>query len=155
FVRREFDDRPRMPVSDRRAPHRRFAIIARAIPNARRTDGRREASSARVARRHEDRAGRSDRSERSKNGKRTQRGAEGYAHGRRRFLYSRTMARLVALAICAVLSMACSQNKYRYTGFVPASHAMAWDGRTVPDGKMRIEGSVIRTPISPKQNPTA
>src|SRR5215467_9079940 len=48
---------------------------------------------------------------------------------------------------------------YRYTAVIPAAHAMSWDGRTVKDGHLRIEGTItgdsIRRNYTPVLHDTA
>jgi hypothetical protein len=50
-------------------------------------------------------------------------------------------------------------TNYRYTGFVPAARALAWDGRTVPAGSLRLEGaadlSTIHENLTPQIHDTA
>ena len=65
------------------------------------------------------------------------------------------------LAIFAALGLsACTPSTtYRYTGLIPAAHALAWDGRTAADGSLRLEGSMaqstVRRNIVPVKHDTA
>jgi hypothetical protein len=72
----------------------------------------------------------------------------------------RILAYPAALAAVLAGASACSPlTSYRYTGYVPASHAMAWDGRTAKDGSIRVEGSMVQATvdrnIDPKIHDTA
>jgi hypothetical protein len=53
------------------------------------------------------------------------------------------------LAACALFALdGCTPTtNYRYTGLVPASRPLAWDGRTARDGSLRIEGAVGGTSV--------
>ena len=57
------------------------------------------------------------------------------------------------------LSACTPSTNYRYTGLVPAAHALAWDGRTAADGSLRLEGSMaqstVRRDIVPVRGDTA
>ena len=66
-----------------------------------------------------------------------------------------------AFGLVAILALAaCTPStSYRYTGLVPAAHALAWDGRTAKDGTLRLEGSMaqstVRRNIAPVRGDTA
>jgi hypothetical protein len=54
---------------------------------------------------------------------------------------------LAAFAVLASASACTPATKYRYTGLVPAAHALAWDGRTAKDGTLRLEGSMAQSTV--------
>ena len=54
----------------------------------------------------------------------------------------------LAIAVAASLAVGCvPQTSYRNTGLIPAAHALDWDGRTVPKGSIRVEGTMLGTTI--------
>jgi hypothetical protein len=63
--------------------------------------------------------------------------------------------RTAALATGALAaSTGCSPaTKYRYSGFVPAAHAIAWDGRIAKGGTLRLEGSMVAATVDRNLTP--
>ncbi len=55
----------------------------------------------------------------------------------------------VASACALVIaSTACTPTSpYRYSGFVPAAHALAWDGRVANGGTLRLEGTMVASTV--------
>jgi hypothetical protein len=69
-------------------------------------------------------------------------------------------AALPALGIGLLSLNGCTpQTKYRYTGYVPAARALAWDGRTAKDGTLRVEGTMsmatVHRNLDPQPHDTA
>ncbi len=67
---------------------------------------------------------------------------------------------LTALGLALLTLNACTpQTKYRYTGYVPAARALAWDGRTAKDGTLRLEGTMssatVHRNLTPELHDTA
>jgi hypothetical protein len=60
-----------------------------------------------------------------------------------------------ALAALSALSGCTPATDYRYTGLVPAARALAWDGRTSPDGSLRIDGTMSSTSVHRNLDPQA
>ena len=64
-----------------------------------------------------------------------------------------------ALVALAALSGCTPETRYRYTGYVPAARALAWDGRTAKDGSLRLEGTIsatsVRRNLTPQEHDTA
>lgn len=59
-----------------------------------------------------------------------------------------------ALGLALLSLNACTpQSQYRYTGYVPAARALAWDGRTAKDGTLRLEGTMSSTTVHRKLTP--
>jgi hypothetical protein len=57
--------------------------------------------------------------------------------------------RFLRLAALAAILSGCTPplTTYRYTAVIPAAQALAWDGRTVQDGHLRLEGSITSNSI--------
>jgi hypothetical protein len=64
-----------------------------------------------------------------------------------------------ALVALAALGGCTPDTKYRYSGYVPAARALAWDGRTAKDGTLRLEGTMsaasVRRNLTPQEHDTA
>ncbi len=56
---------------------------------------------------------------------------------------------LVVAVACALL-VGCTPpaTPYRYTAVIPAAHALSWDGRTVNDGHLRLEGTITTDTVN-------
>jgi hypothetical protein len=58
--------------------------------------------------------------------------------------FLRPVATVSAACGFLVASTGCTPSTvYRYSGFVPAAHAIAWDGRVAPGGTLRLEGTMV------------
>lgn len=68
------------------------------------------------------------------------------------FLSSRARVAL-ALALLFEASACTPSTQYRHTGYVPAARALAWDGRTAPDGTLRIEGTMSNATVHRNLDP--
>jgi hypothetical protein len=64
------------------------------------------------------------------------------------------LAKVLASALAAGLVAGCvPTTTYRNTGLVPAAHALPWDGRTVPAGSIRVEGTFVAADVAENDFP--
>jgi len=58
------------------------------------------------------------------------------------------LAKVLASALAVGTVAGCvPTTTYRNTGLVPAVHALPWDGRTVPAGSIRVEGTFVASDV--------
>jgi hypothetical protein len=71
------------------------------------------------------------------------------------------MRSLLVAAAGALLLVGCTPpaTPYRYSAVIPAAHALSWDGRTVNDGHLRLEGTLtvntVEQNVAPQLHDTA
>jgi hypothetical protein len=60
---------------------------------------------------------------------------------------------LVPVIVASAASGCVPTTTYRNTGLVPAAHALPWDGRTVPAGSLRVEGTFVASNVAENGDP--
>lgn len=66
---------------------------------------------------------------------------------------------VAAAGVFLVLGCTPPATPYRYSAVIPAAHALSWDGRTVNDGHLRLEGTItvntVEQNVAPQLHDTA